>query len=230
MTWTIWINFLPLSHGGSTWNLASIGPVVSEKIFEHTHTRTHTHKHTHTHTHTHTHILQYYRQIDIHTYTREPSALNCTCILAHQNTTTDSCSRWKMGGGGGRTGFEAKHYILCGGGGWRGCCCCFLFFFQFFNPVGGWLLWKCIIFCRSWSFSKIQFCGYPLFKWDLLKWKKKKKHKKKTKKNYEQTKSRFSREVMSWRIHCTISWKKKKKKKLKPRLFLPAIFAGLIGG
>ena len=40
MTWTIWINFLPLSHGGSTLNLASVGPVVSEKIFENTHTHT----------------------------------------------------------------------------------------------------------------------------------------------------------------------------------------------
>ena len=43
MTWTIWINFLPLSHGGSTWNLASVGPVVSEKIFENRHTHKHTH-------------------------------------------------------------------------------------------------------------------------------------------------------------------------------------------
>ena len=42
MTWTIWINFLPLSHGSSTWNLASIGPGVLEKIFEHTYTHTHT--------------------------------------------------------------------------------------------------------------------------------------------------------------------------------------------
>ena len=33
--------FVPPSQGGSTWNLASIGPVVSEKKFEtHTHTRT----------------------------------------------------------------------------------------------------------------------------------------------------------------------------------------------
>ena len=37
--WTIWINFLPLSHGGSTRNLASTGPVVSEKILEPTHTK-----------------------------------------------------------------------------------------------------------------------------------------------------------------------------------------------
>ena len=35
ITRTIWINYLPLFHGGSTWNLASIGPVVSEKTFEH---------------------------------------------------------------------------------------------------------------------------------------------------------------------------------------------------
>ena len=41
MTWAIWIKFLPLSHGGSTWNLASVGPVVSWKIFEQTHTHTH---------------------------------------------------------------------------------------------------------------------------------------------------------------------------------------------
>ena len=46
MTWiptlTIWINFLPLFQGGSTWNLASVGPLIS---------------HTHTHTHIHTHNL-----------------------------------------------------------------------------------------------------------------------------------------------------------------------------
>ena len=67
MTWAIWINFLPLSHGSSTWNLASIGPVVSKKIFEHTHT--------------HTHILQIDGWRDgwttyIHTLTRETSTLN----------------------------------------------------------------------------------------------------------------------------------------------------------
>ena len=48
MTWAIWIKFLPLSHGGSTWNLASVGPVVLWKIFEHTHTHTHTFLHTRT--------------------------------------------------------------------------------------------------------------------------------------------------------------------------------------
>ena len=32
MTGIIWINFLPLSHCGSTWNLASFGPIVSKKI------------------------------------------------------------------------------------------------------------------------------------------------------------------------------------------------------
>ena len=47
MTWTIWINFLPLSYGGSILNSASVGPVVSEKIFEHTHAHTHTRTHTH---------------------------------------------------------------------------------------------------------------------------------------------------------------------------------------
>ena len=45
MIWTIWINSLSLSHGSSTWNLASFGPVVSEKIFENTHTHIHTHTH-----------------------------------------------------------------------------------------------------------------------------------------------------------------------------------------
>ena len=42
MTWTIWINFLPLSHGGSTLNLTSVGPLVSEKVFENTHIFLHT--------------------------------------------------------------------------------------------------------------------------------------------------------------------------------------------
>ena len=35
VTWTIYINFLPPSHGGSTWNLVLIGQVISEKkMFE----------------------------------------------------------------------------------------------------------------------------------------------------------------------------------------------------
>ena len=39
---------------------------------------------------------------------------------------------------------------------------------------GGWRLWKCIkIFCRRWSFSKMQVCEYPLFNWDPLEWKQK---------------------------------------------------------
>ena len=35
--------FVPLSQGGSIWNLASVGPVVSEKkMFENADTHTHT--------------------------------------------------------------------------------------------------------------------------------------------------------------------------------------------
>ena len=38
--------FVPLSQGGSIWNLASVGPVVSEKkMFENADTHTNTHKH-----------------------------------------------------------------------------------------------------------------------------------------------------------------------------------------
>ena len=92
MTWTIWINFFP-SHGDSTWNLASVGPVVSEKIFENTHTHTH--------------------------------------ILAHQNTTAESCSRWKNVEGGGA--LKAKHYIFVGRGGGGVAGLYFFFFFFFFQ-------------------------------------------------------------------------------------------------
>ena len=51
------------------------------------------------------------------------------------------------GGGGGR-GFEGKTLYFCGGGGavFLFVCC--------FNLAGGWLLGKCIIFYRRWSFSK----------------------------------------------------------------------------
>ena len=34
MTWIIEQTFVPPSHWGSTWNLASTGPAVSEKMFE----------------------------------------------------------------------------------------------------------------------------------------------------------------------------------------------------
>ena len=115
------------------------------------------------------------RQTDRHTYiykyTREPSALNklymCSCTPEHNS--------WEL--------FQMKKYWAVGGGVlWRQSTI-FLWgvvglFFVFFNPVGGWLLRKCVItFCRWWSFSKMQFCGYPLFKppphKNLLEWKKK---------------------------------------------------------
>ena len=49
--------FVPPSHGGSTWNFASIGLVVSKEIFENVdNTHTHTHIRTHTHTYIHTYI------------------------------------------------------------------------------------------------------------------------------------------------------------------------------
>ena len=164
MTWTIWINFLPPpSHP------MAVPHEIWLQLAQWFQRR---YLNTHTHTHTHTTILQTDRQTDRHTYIHTPGSLrhwiNCTCILAHQNTTTDSCSWWKIWGGGVGGGLWRQSTIfLLGGGGeeWRGCCCCCCF-----NPVGGWLLWKCIIFCRWWSFSKMQFCGYPLFKWDLLEW------------------------------------------------------------
>ena len=41
VTQTLQTNFVPLTHGGSTWNLASIGPAVLEKkIFENGEQRT----------------------------------------------------------------------------------------------------------------------------------------------------------------------------------------------
>ena len=81
-------SYFPFDFEGRMWDLivsvpdhclsfyfASIGPVVSEKIFEHTHTHTQIYIHTYTHTqrqtyihtyiHTHTHTQ---RQTDIHTY------------------------------------------------------------------------------------------------------------------------------------------------------------------
>ena len=111
MIWTIWINFLPLSHGGSTWNLASVGPVVSEKIFENTHT------HTHTFLHTRTQQLK---------------------VVPNE------------GGGGAGLWRQSITIFLLGVAG-------LFVLFCFFNPVGSWLLWKCTIFCRWWSFSKMQF-------------------------------------------------------------------------
>ena len=119
MTWTIWINVLPLSHIGSTLNVASVGPVVSEKIFENTHTHTNT-------------------------------------FFAHQNTTAESCSRWKILGGGGFEG-KALYFFVGEGGGGEAVLLFFLFLFYFVNPVGSWFLWKCLIFCRWWSVSKMQF-------------------------------------------------------------------------
>ena len=79
MTWTIWINFLPLSNGGSTWNLASIGPVVSEKIFEHTHARTHARARAHQGAFGTVHVF-------LHTRTQQLSK-NMVCV-------------WGGGGGG----------------------------------------------------------------------------------------------------------------------------------
>ena len=58
--------FVPPSQGGSIWNLASIGPVVSEeKMFENVdiHTYIHTYIHTciHTYIHTHDRACLYYK-------------------------------------------------------------------------------------------------------------------------------------------------------------------------
>ena len=52
--------------------------------------------------------------------------------------------------------FEGKTLYFCGGGrGWL-----------YFNP--GWLSLVKIYFCRWLTFSKMQFFGYPSFKWDLV--------------------------------------------------------------
>ena len=91
MTWTIWINFLPLSHGGSALNLAF--SCFREGISKHTHTCTHT-------------------------------------FFAHQNTTAESCSRWKNMGGG---GLWRQSTIFWGEGGWQGCLFVFLFLFFHFS-------------------------------------------------------------------------------------------------
>ena len=174
MTWAIWINFLPLSHGGSTWNLASVGLVVLEKIFEHTH------------------------------------------ILAHQNTTAESCSRWKVGGAGAGA-LQAKHYCIFVGG------TAGLFFFFSIQWAFG--------FCGNVEFSAgdgpSQKCS--LFKWDLLEWKKFPFFEEGSPEkwvvwvpwwwcwliSWPSYRWWFSREVKSRRIHCTMS-----------RLILPAIYAG----
>ena len=88
-----------LSHGGSTWNLASVGPMASEKIFENTHTH----------------------------------------ILAHQNTTAESCSRWIWTAGGGGGGcFEGKELYY-----WVGGFSFFFFFFFFFS-----VLWAELAFVK----------------------------------------------------------------------------------
>ena len=83
-----------------------------------------------------------------------------THILAHQNTTAESCSRWKVGGAGGGGALKAMNsYIFVGG---AGDVFFFLFFFFFFFlfffiiSEGSWLLWKCILFYRWWS-TKMQF-------------------------------------------------------------------------
>ena len=149
-----------------------------DRIFEHTRTYTHACTHARTHTYIYTYIHTY-----IHTYAHQEAFGIKQTVLVFLHTRTQQLrvipdenygAGWggDGGGGGGVAGFEGKALYFYGG--WRGC---FFFFVFFFNPVGGWLLSKCIIFCRWWSFSKMQFCGYPLFKWDLLE-----------------------------RIHCTISW------------------------
>ena len=47
MIWAIWINFLPLSPGGSTWNWLQLA-----LWFQRRYLKTHTHTHTHTFLHT----------------------------------------------------------------------------------------------------------------------------------------------------------------------------------
>ena len=84
--------------------------------------------------------------------------MNCTCILAHQNTTAEENV---PGAGAVRGGGALKaSTIFVGGGG--------AFFCVFFN------LWA-VGFCENIYFyagggpsPKMQFCGYPLVKWDLL--------------------------------------------------------------
>ena len=148
--------------------------MVSEKIFEHTHTRI-----------LYTTDRQTYIHTYIHTLTREPSAFNKLYMYFYTPEHTWELFQVENTGEGGGL-WRQNSIFLFGRGGEAE--------LLFFNPVGGWLLWKCIIFCRWWSSSKMQFCGYPLYKWEVLEWKQKD----------EQTKSRFSREVKSRRIHCII--------------------------
>ena len=132
MTWTIWINFLPLSHGGSTWKLASVGSGFREDI-----------------SNTHTHI-------------DATVSISPTHTFLHTGTQQlRVVSDEKLWGGGGREGgFEGKALYFYGGFGVRGGGLFFFFFVCFFfSPVGSWLLWKCIIFCRWWVLLKNAACS-----------------------------------------------------------------------
>ena len=76
---------LPHPKAAALWNLASIGPVVSEeKMFEnvdihtyiHTHTHIHTHIHTYIHTYTHIHVYTYIHEAFLYyQLTYEPKGL-----------------------------------------------------------------------------------------------------------------------------------------------------------
>ena len=134
MTWTIWINFLPLSHRGFTWNLASIGTVVLVKIFEHTHARIYNIR---------TYIYTY-----IHTLTREHSALNklyiYSCTPERLRVIPDGKIWVVEGGGGGQghgRGASMQNTIFL----WR---LAGLFFFCFF-----FLIHWAVGFCENVSFS-----------------------------------------------------------------------------
>ena len=64
---------------------------------------------------------------------------------------------WSEVGSANRSATRTLHIYFGGKGVWRGCFILFYLFIYFFNPMGSWILWKCIIFCRWWSFSKMQF-------------------------------------------------------------------------
>ena len=148
MTLTILINFLPLSHGGSTWNVASIGPLVSEKIFEHTHTYIPPPPPPPTHTHTSIHQKRYI--LLQHTYIRSPGRLR-HLIKMHMYSCTPEHNSWEVfqmikiwgiGWGGSLGGgvFEGKAQYFCGR--WRGR-------FFFFHSSLPWWTNKISVLARS---------------------------------------------------------------------------------
>ena len=129
MTWTTWINFLPLLGN----KLSSPHEIWLQlaQWFQRRYLKIQTHTHTHS-SHPRTQQLR---------------------VIPDETK--------NIGGGGGGAGFWRQSTIFLWGEGDGGeavfCCCCCCFFVLFFSIQWQLALWKCIIFCRWWSFSKMQF-------------------------------------------------------------------------